>query len=92
MDAMTTALLNFGGMGVVAAILLLLHRDAIKAFERQLSKERESNQVQWQSHLQLSIRQHEVTMQQLLAQDKMLDHLSQSQQRIHDRLNPPPSQ
>lgn len=36
-----TNLANFGGMGVLAAILLLLHREALKAFREALTTDRQ---------------------------------------------------
>jgi len=40
MDVLTTSLFNAGGMGHLADALLLLHRDAIKAFREELAAER----------------------------------------------------
>ncbi len=40
MDAILTGLANLGGMGLFAAALFLLHRDALKAFREELKEER----------------------------------------------------
>lgn len=85
-----TPMLNFGGMGALALILVIMHREAIKSFEKQLAEERESNKTQlseeraanqrlWQAYMDTKIRQHEQLITALVAQDKTLD-------RILDRL------
>ena len=43
MEPLVSGLLNAGGLGIASAILYVLHRDAIKAFREELSKERQSN-------------------------------------------------
>ncbi len=40
MDPVITGLSNLGGMGLFAAALFLLHRDALKAFREELKEER----------------------------------------------------
>jgi len=39
-DAILTGLANLGGMGLFAAALFFLHRDALKAFREELKEER----------------------------------------------------
>lgn len=38
-----TLLANFGGLGICAGMLFLLHREALKAFRDELKAEREDN-------------------------------------------------
>lgn len=40
MDPVTHALVQFGGIGVLAAAILLLHRESLKSFREELSKDR----------------------------------------------------
>jgi len=42
MDPLLEALLNFGGMGLLAAAILWLHREALKAFREEMAAERTS--------------------------------------------------
>lgn len=40
MDPVYTALANIGGVGILAACLLFLHREALKGFREEMEKER----------------------------------------------------
>lgn len=40
MDPLISGMANLGGMGLFAAALFLLHRDALKAFREELKEER----------------------------------------------------
>jgi hypothetical protein len=64
-----SALLNAGGVGVVAFVLYLLHRDALKAFREELAAERAANREEmaleraasrdaWEKLAAMSDRQH----------------------------------
>jgi len=44
MDAITSGLAQMGGMGLLAAAILLLHRDALKMFREELAAERRACQ------------------------------------------------
>jgi hypothetical protein len=41
MDQLLHSLANLGGMGCLAAALLILHRDALKAFREELERDRQ---------------------------------------------------
>lgn len=43
MDPVTAALVNLGGGFTLAAVILLLHRDALKAFREEMATERARN-------------------------------------------------
>lgn len=43
MEQLITSLINFGGMGTLAAVLLMLHREAIKSFREEMGEERKAN-------------------------------------------------
>ena len=87
LDQWITALVNFGGMGAVAAILLLLYRDSLKQFHAELKDERESNAKLWRAYMDLKIQQHEQLMQRLGTQDKslalILDRVHSTRWRPH---------
>lgn len=72
MDQLIIALANLGGVGVLAAALLWLHRDALVTFRDALKAEREANQNVWKEYLALKLRHHEEVQAQLQAHAEML--------------------
>ena len=87
LDQWITALVNFGGMGAVAAVLLLLHRDSLKQFHSELKQERDSNSQLWKAYVDLKMHQHEQIMQAFGAQDRTLAAQDKSLSLILDRLH-----
>ena len=60
MDPLITSLINAGGLGLLAAILLLLRRESLKAFREELAAEREQSQRESDRHYDDRQRKHEV--------------------------------
>ena len=101
MDQWVQLIGNIGGMGGLAIALFVLHRDAIKSFTEELSKERhlfqqelsqerDNNQNLWKSYMDLKIRQHEQLLASLVAQDKALERILNNQEISRGFLNAAP--
>lgn len=68
MEALLTALANVGGLGIFAAALLVLHREAIAAFREELRAERESFNARNAAVVSEMREHHEATMTALREQ------------------------
>lgn len=51
MDPLISSLVNLGGGFVLAAAILMLHREAIKAFREEMSMERQRSDANFQAFL-----------------------------------------
>lgn len=58
-------LLNFGGVGVCAAVLLWLHVTSLKAFREELASERGNCTEMWQQILAQMLANHETVLAKL---------------------------
>lgn len=81
------SLTQIGGIGVIAAMLFVLHRESIARFTKELSHERENYacemklereacREQWQAHLDRTGEQHTELLRILAQQDKLLDRIT----------------
>lgn len=58
MEPLVSALVNAGGMGILAGALLYLHRDSIKSFREELAEERKYNSDAQRQFIELKLRLH----------------------------------
>ena len=65
MDPLMSGLLNFGGVGFLAAVLLYLHLTSMKSFREELKIEREACERAWMRVLDHISKQHEITIARL---------------------------
>ena len=75
MDPLLSGLVNLGGGFVLAAVILLLHREALKSFREELCKEREVFRQAIQSvetERDVSDRRHQENLARL---DLILEHV-----------------
>ena len=86
--SLVTSLLNLGGVGVLAAALLLLHREALKAFRQELSEERLANRQELAIERQVSNERHENIMATLQdhREDSKRDH-KETRHAVRDLAN-----
>lgn len=68
MDPLLTGLMNFGAMGALAAILLMLHREALKTFKEELNVERK----RCDEHRARADAHHEAVMQKLSEESEQI--------------------
>lgn len=73
MDPLVLTLANMGGVGALAAVLLLLHREAIKIFREEMTAERAANARIWNAILDLHLKHHEEVIQLLGSLRSQLD-------------------
>lgn len=76
MDPILTALLNFGGMGLVSAVLLFLHHHAINAFRADQQEARTLQEKAWIRLVELSVSNHNAAVAKLDEYGKILVELN----------------
>lgn len=76
MDPLLTALANFGGMGLVSAVLLWLHHNAIQAFREDQMRAREQHEKNWTRVLDIATNHHNSVVAKLEEHGKALAEIN----------------
>ncbi len=80
-------LTNLGGGFVLAAVVLMLHRDSLKAFREELASERATHTQEIKSFLEMKLRHHEEVMGRLSTIEAQVTASgSQTLEKIRDLL------